>query len=187
LLVSLTTIARHESAFWKAVQEGRLLGPAGEIGLWQIHPSLPEWNENLAGEGIEPVERSARVAADLLARARGISCPLVVETHGWFYATASAYGSGSSCDVPKLGAPRSATWATIASAVTERRALAFPALLALQATAWPLAVVTPEPESLADESLPDELPDEWAPHLGLAGEADDALAGRNDECAGLPC
>jgi len=97
LVRSLVTIARHESAFWRGVHDGTQRGPSGERGLWQVHPSLPEFEECMPGVTIESTVSCADVAARLLTRARR-AC-------GTVDGMIALYGSGASCHPP-------AQWAT---------------------------------------------------------------------------
>lgn len=131
----LTTIMRHESAFWRSVHEGRLRGPAGEVCLVQIHPAVTKAlgidPETLVGIDDASTERCLRVGAELLGLSRGL-----VEQHEpvpehWFGPSVAAYGSGS------LGGHES-KWVTDRVATYEktgrRKALPFRALVALDAS-----------------------------------------------------
>jgi len=131
----IVTIMRHESAFWRAVHEGKLRGPAGEVGLPQIHPvvlrSLGIDPERVVGIDAASTERSLRVAVELLGLARGL-----VEAHEsapdhWFGPAVGAYGSGSlgSHESPWVTA-RVATYGKTAA----RKPLPFRALVALEGT-----------------------------------------------------
>jgi hypothetical protein len=131
----IVTIMRHESAFWRSVHEGKLRGPAGEVGLPQLHPavlnSLGIDPETVVGIDAAATERSLRVAVELLGLARGL-----VEAHEsvpdhWFGPSVGAYGSGA------LGSHESewvtARVATYAKTAT-RKPLTFRALVALEGT-----------------------------------------------------
>ncbi len=131
----IVTIMRHESAYWRSVHEGKLRGPAGEVGLPQLHPavlkSLGIDPETVVGIDAAATERSLRVAVELLGLARGL-----VEAHEsvpdhWFGPAVGAYGSGS------LGSHES-EWVTARVATYgktgARKALPFRALIALGET-----------------------------------------------------
>lgn len=129
----LVTIMRHESAFWRSVHEGELRGPAGEVGLPQLHPavlhSLGIDPESVVGIDAASTERSLRVAVELLGLARGlVESREAVPSH-WFGPSVGVYGSGG------LGSHAS-EWVT-ARVVTyaktaDRRPLPFRALVALE-------------------------------------------------------
>lgn len=85
----LVTIARHESAFLRSVHDGTLRGQAGEKGLWQVHPSLPEYDECRPGVDLGATVSCALVAAEQLKRARRYC--------GTVAGTIALYGSGQSC------------------------------------------------------------------------------------------
>jgi hypothetical protein len=91
----LVTVARHESAFWRPVHEGRLRGSAGEVCLLQIHPvvwaSLGVSGDDLVGVDPESTRRCLYAGAELMSRARRL-CPQ--DFPGGMFAT---YGSGEHC------------------------------------------------------------------------------------------
>jgi len=85
----LVTIARHESGFWRGVHDGTLRGAAGEKGLFQVHPSLPEFDECLVGVDLDATISCVEVAARLVTRAKRM-CRSIG-------GTIAIYGSGSGC------------------------------------------------------------------------------------------
>jgi hypothetical protein len=125
---ALITVARHESSFWRSVQEGRLRGPAGEWGLWQCYPTLPGCGRALTGLDADAVERAARFAAEQLARARGAAG----HCDWWLPDMLTVYASGKSCHVRwDTLDERVATFGRIASAEMRGAPLPIGALLAL--------------------------------------------------------
>lgn len=126
LAFALVTVARHESSFWRSVEEGRLRGPAGEWGLWQCHPSLPGCDESLVGLDEGHVERAARFAAEQLTRARRYASEYC--SGEWLPATFTLYGTGASCiaHLPTLE-ERLGTYARVAAG----KEMPFPGRLAL--------------------------------------------------------
>ncbi len=128
----VATIARHESAYWRAVHEGKLRGPAGEVCLLQIHPvvtnALGIDPETLVGIDAASTERCLRVGVELLGLARGLVEHSEPVPEHWFGPSVGAYGSGS------LGSHES-EWVTARVATYAktgaRKALPFRALLAV--------------------------------------------------------
>lgn len=102
---ALVTIARHESAFWRSVHEGRLRGAQGEVCLEQIQTKTA-WAfgydpETLVGVDRESTERCLRVGAIVLAKARDAAerkagCADVMR-YSWFQGAIAIYGSGAGC------------------------------------------------------------------------------------------
>ncbi len=132
----LVTIARHESAYWRSVHEGRLRGPAGEVCLVQLHPAVLRSfgldPEKMVGLDEASTERCLRVGVELLGLARGL-----VEQHEtvpshWFGPSVATYGSGV------LGGSLEAKWVTDRIATfaktARRKPLTFRAMLALEGT-----------------------------------------------------
>ncbi len=95
---ALVTIARHESAFWLPVHEGRIRGRAGEWCLAQIHPvvlpSLGLEGPDLVGTDLDSTIRCFQAAADVLARSRNLCPP---DKQGWFGPALAVYASGVGC------------------------------------------------------------------------------------------
>jgi anaerobic selenocysteine-containing dehydrogenase len=101
LVRALVTIARHESAFWRSVHEGRLRGAAGEACLVQIHPDTARRLgidlDSLVGIDQAATERCLRAGAIVLAMARELAeCRCQAAPH-WFAPSIAAYGSGAGC------------------------------------------------------------------------------------------
>ncbi len=96
---ALVTISRHESAWWKSVQSGKILGLAGEHCMMQIHPDsrLGIPLETLVGTSRDASERCFRAGAMLLGRARKACEARAEGPHGWFRPTIASYGSGQGC------------------------------------------------------------------------------------------
>lgn len=102
---ALVTIARHESAFWRSVQEGRLRGTRGEVCLIQAMPATARAfgydPESLVGIDAEATERCFRVGAAILGNMRRKAertahCRDALWRH-WFEPTIALYGSGADC------------------------------------------------------------------------------------------
>lgn len=90
----LITVSRHESAWWRGVHDGTHRGPAGEIGLFQVHPVLKEeFLASTAGVDIDSTLDQVVVAAELLGRFWSMCNG---DTTAMFY----AYGTGKGCDPP---------------------------------------------------------------------------------------
>lgn len=131
-----TTIARHESAFWRSVHEGRLRGPAGEVCLVQLHPavlrSLGIDPESLVGIDDAATERCLRVGVELLGLARGLVEQQESVPEHWFGPSVATYGSGA------LGVSLDSAWVAARVATFEktarRKPLPFRALVALEGT-----------------------------------------------------
>lgn len=111
---ALVTIARHESAFWRPVHDGRLRGTAGEVCLVQVHPvaakTLGVELESLVGLDAAATERCLRAGAELLARARRY-CELWPDP--WFMPAITLYATGDDCNPERFAAlvdPRWKTW-----------------------------------------------------------------------------
>lgn len=132
----IVTIMRHESAFWRSVHEGKLRGPAGEVGLPQLHPTVLRAlgldPETMVGVDEAATERSLRVAVELLGLARGLVEQSEQIPEHWFGPSVGAYGSGG------LGSSLESEWVTARVATYEktgrRKALPFRALVALEGT-----------------------------------------------------
>lgn len=98
---AFVTIGRHESAFWKAVQSGKILGMAGESCMMQIHPlarvGVPL--DSLVGLSRDASERCFRAGAVLLGRSRKACESDARGPGGWWPPTIASYGSGMGCDI----------------------------------------------------------------------------------------
>ncbi len=105
----LVTIARHESALWRSVGEGRLIGQAGEVCYVQIHPSnldrLGVRGDDLVGLDRSSTENCFRAGATILANSTRRCGVEPIETDdwdagvSWFGEAISMYGHGSLCTV----------------------------------------------------------------------------------------
>jgi hypothetical protein len=87
----LVTISRHESAWWRGVHDCTHRGPAGEKGLFQIHPVLPEFKDVECGVDIDSTVNQVDIAAKLLGR-------FWKYCDGDLEGMIAAYGSGAGCE-----------------------------------------------------------------------------------------
>lgn len=112
LQAALLALARAESAYWRAVHEGRLRGTAGEWGLWQCHPAVPGCDETVVGLDLAATTRGAILAAYHLAGSARLvlrDCPS--DDRGVLFARVfSAYGTGDGCRRELPDAAKRAAW-----------------------------------------------------------------------------
>jgi hypothetical protein len=98
MAVLLVTVARHESAYWRSVQDGTIRGPAGEVCYLQLHPVVLRRMGIETGEvlGLDDDGTFGCMwhGAKMLAAARN-ACG---GTGGhWSLGTLSRYGTGATC------------------------------------------------------------------------------------------